>query len=193
MKPEPEETTHFTAQVRLTKKVAEEIAVKEFPKANGSSFKAADIYRIYFHGPAYQVLGRAWRKGNCIVGELAKDLPVNHNPSAQPTLLAPRLIELCFQTAGLWEISNESRMGLPLYVSQLNWRRAPESAKGQLYSVVTAHPDQGSFDAEVVDEAGTLYLKVSGYKTVALPETVDRELLKALQSNENTRAAAAAN
>ena len=190
-KPEPEVTTHFTAQVRLKKQVPVEVTAKEFPKANGSTFKAVDIYRIYFHGPAYQVLGRAWRDGNCIVGELAHDLPENHNPSGLPTLLAPRLIELCFQTAGLWEISNESRMGLPQYVSQVSWLRAPESAKSQLHAVVTPHPGQASFDAEVVDAEGNLYLQVSGYKTVALPESINSELLKALRPHEQSRAAAA--
>ena len=185
-KPEPEETIHFTASVRLTRLVAEQVAGKGFPKANGSAFKASDIYRIYFHGPAYRVLNRAWQEGNCIVGELAKDLPSNHHPSGALTLLAPRLIELCFQTAGLWEINSESRMGLPRHVSRVCWRRAPELANGPLFAVVTPHPERGSFDAEVMDGAGNLYLQVSGYQTVALPESVNGELLNALRSHEHT-------
>ena len=32
------------------------------------------------------------------------DLPGNHMPADRPTLMSPRLIELCFQTAGLWEM-----------------------------------------------------------------------------------------
>ena len=153
-----------------------------FPKPNGLTFKAADIYRIYFHGPAYRVLGRAWQDGNCIVGELAKDLPNHHQPSGLQTLLAPRLIELCFQTAGLWEIAQESRMGLPQHVRRVCWLKAPESAKGQLYAVVTPHPEQASFDAEVVDASGNLYLQVSGYASSGckLPDSIDSKLLTAL-------------
>ena len=51
------------------------------------------------------MLGRAWREGVRIVGQMAKGLPDQHQPPDLPTLVAPRLIELCFQTAGLWEIA----------------------------------------------------------------------------------------
>jgi acyl transferase domain-containing protein/NAD(P)-dependent dehydrogenase (short-subunit alcohol dehydrogenase family)/acyl carrier protein len=186
----PEETVHFTASVRLTKQAVEELATKRFPAANGSSFKAADIYRIYFHGPAYRVLNRAWQDGNCIVGELAKDLPIHHQPSGSPVLLAPRLIELCFQTAGLWEIDKESRMGLPRHVGRVCWRRNPELASGSLYAVVTPHPEHASFDAAVVDAKGTLYLEVCGYTTVALPDSIDGDLLTALRAHEHSLTAA---
>jgi hypothetical protein len=193
-KPEPEETIHFTALVRLTQQAANEVSAKKFPAANGSTFKAADIYRIYFHGPAYQVLNRAWREGNCIVGELANPLPANHQPSEQSTLLEPRLIELCFQTAGLFEITMEGRMGLPQHISRVcMWPTAEPAlqfAPGPLYAVVTRHPDQGTFDAEVVDAAGKVYLQVAGYRTVALPEGVSHELLTALLANQHNLVAA---
>ena len=96
--------------------------------------------------------------------------------------MAPRLIELCFQTAGLWEMSEQNRMGLPLYVHQVRVWRAPELAEGQFYAVVTPHPEEQSFDAEVVDAKGNCYVQLSGYKTVALPNSVDAEPLKALQA-----------
>ena len=38
-KPEPEETTHFTASVRLTSHAADAVTAKGFPKANGSSLQ----------------------------------------------------------------------------------------------------------------------------------------------------------
>ena len=60
---------------------------------------------MYFHGPAYQVLKRAWWDENGAVGEMAAGLPDNHHPSDQPLAMAPRLVELCFQTAGLWEMA----------------------------------------------------------------------------------------
>ena len=91
---------------------------------------AAQIYRIYFHGPAYQVLERAWWDGTRIIGEMAADLPANHEPPEQPTLMAPRLIELCFQTAGIWEMGTTSRMGLPMHINTCASSREPQLAAG---------------------------------------------------------------
>ena len=48
--------------------------------------------------------------------------------------------------------------------------------------MVTPDPDRGSFDAEVVDAKGNRYLHLSGYRTVAVPNAVDAEPLKALQA-----------
>ena len=44
---------------------------------------------------------------------LAADLPANHSPAEQPLVMAPRLLELCFQTAGVWELGTQGRMALP--------------------------------------------------------------------------------
>ena len=193
---EPQVTTHFTARVRLTKQPQPAaVAAPPLDTPAGSTMEAADIYRVYFHGPAYQVLERAWRDGNRIVGLMAKNLPSNHHPPERPTLAAPRLIELCFQTAGLWEMSVQGRMGLPQHVHQVClWplgvrrpaearpRMASHDIRGRLYAVVTPDPDHGSFDAEVVDTTGKQYVRLSGYRTVALPSSVDAEPLKALRA-----------
>jgi len=53
---------------------------------------------------------------------------------------------------------------------------------GRLYAVVTADPGQNSFAAEVLDEAGTRYVRMSGYRTVALPTKVEAALLKAMKA-----------
>ena len=117
-----------------------------------------------------------------MVGMMSASLPANHHPSDLPILMAPRLIELCFQTAGLWEMSAQGRMGLPLHIDQVSILQNPELAQGALYAVVTPAPDEARFDAEVVDAAGAQYVKLTGYRTVALPNIVDLEPLKALQA-----------
>ena len=180
--PEPQITTHFTARVRLTQQVSETPTVRIPAAANGSSIKTADIYRVYFHGPAYQVVEGAWRDGDRMVGQMAAGLPSNHEPPALQTVMGPRLIELCFQTAGLWQMSEQGVMGLPLYVRQVRVWRVPERSDIRFYAVVTPHPDQESFDAEVVDANGNGYIQLISYKTVALPNSVDAEPLKALQA-----------
>ena len=157
----------------------------------GHLIEAADIYRLYFHGPAYQVLERAWWDGNRMVGLMAKGLPNNHHPSELPVLMAPRLIELCFQTAGVWEMGVQSRMGLPQHIDRVSLLRSPDRAEGALYAVVTPNRDQGSFDAEVVDGGGNRYVQLSGYRTVSVPNSIDAEHLKALQTAMSLEAVAA--
>ena len=73
--PEPQVTTHFSARVRLTKQAPETLTGPAPGGPSASVIEAAEIYRIYFHGPAYQVLGRAWREGDQIIGQSPKTCP----------------------------------------------------------------------------------------------------------------------
>ena len=61
----PRVTTHFTGRVRLTAAAA--AAEGEHGAAPGSRTTPAvshdDIYRVFFHGPAYQVVDEAWHCG----------------------------------------------------------------------------------------------------------------------------------
>jgi len=179
---EPQPTTHFTGRVRLAKQLAPAPAGKVWTTPNGSVIEAADIYRLYFHGPAYQVVEKAWWDGNQIIGLMARDLPPNHHPHELPTIAAPRLIELCFQTAGVWELGMRGRMGLPQRVREVSWFRSPDLAEGRLHAVVTPDAAQGSFDAEVLDTKGNCYLHLRGYRTVAVSDGVDTEHLRILQT-----------
>ncbi|HUO15262.1 MAG TPA: SDR family oxidoreductase [Verrucomicrobiae bacterium] len=179
---EPQVTTHFSARVRLTKQLPNVVAMPLPGSPGGHTVEAANIYRLYFHGPAYQVVERTWWDGKRITGLMAKGLPANHLPSERPTVMAPRLIELCFQTAGVWEMGVQGRMGLPQHLDYLSLLLTPESAEIRFYAVVTPDRGRGSFDAEVVDEKGNCYLQLSGYRTVAISDAMDAERLKALQA-----------
>ena len=187
---ESQRTLHFTGRVQLSKEPVQKPA-RAFIAPSGSSVDASDIYRIYFHGPAYQVLEKAWWDGRQIVGLLAKDLPPNHDPSELPTITAPRLIELCFQAAGVWELGVQGRMGLPQQVRQISFFRSPELAEGRLYAVVTPNVVQKSFAAEILDDKGNCYLSLEEYQTVALPDFVDLERLRSLQAILSGEAVAA--
>ena len=179
---DPQVTTHFTGQVRLTREANKAISVPTLGAPQGHIIDAADIYRLYFHGPAYQVVERAWWDGHRVVGLLANNLPVNHVPSELPALMAPRLIELCFQTAGLWEMGTQGRMGLPQHVDRISLFGVPESADTRFYAVITPDPGHNSFDAEVTDSKGNCYMRLNGYRTIALPSAIPTEKLKALQA-----------
>jgi hypothetical protein len=179
---EPEITTHFTARVRLAADPSQPEKHKSLiDSANGNRVEAADIYRLYFHGPAYQVVESSWRRGEEVIGRFASNLPANHEPVSAPTLVSPRLIELCFQTAGMWELATQSRMGLPYRVDRITILRSSEPADARLHSLVTPQ-DNGGFDARVVDDQGDVWLSLRGYRTMALPEPVDDSLLAPLRA-----------
>jgi acyl transferase domain-containing protein/NAD(P)-dependent dehydrogenase (short-subunit alcohol dehydrogenase family) len=179
---ESQYTTHFTGRVLLNKQ--KPVTPGATPvKPEGNQIDATQIYQLYFHGPAYQVIEKAWWNGKKIVGLMSDKLPSSHHPAELATVTAPRLIELCFQTAGIWEMGVDSRMGLPLHVDSLTI--APgisESASRPVYAVVTRKAGQNSFDAEVIDASGNRLLRLIGYHTIALPDSIDAHKLKALQT-----------
>ena len=86
------------------------------------------------------------------------------------SVVAPRLVELAFQTAGVFELGTAGRMGLPLRVERVRPVRPLEAGSGRLHAVVTPSASgDGSFDARVVDANGNVHLVVEGYRTVELP------------------------
>jgi hypothetical protein len=129
------------------------------------------------------VVQKAWWDGKQMVGLMADKLSSNHCPPELVTSAAPRVIELCFQTAGIWEMGLDSRMGLPLHIDRLTLSpKITELAASPLYAVVTRKPDQSSFDAEIVDANGNRYVRFTGYHTISVPDSIDSQKLKALQA-----------
>jgi len=180
-KSEPEITTHFTSSVRMVPALAAGDGRDRVPPpGKGKKISAADIYRIYFHGPAYQVVDSAWKSGDEIVGQLAAPLPANHEPADLPLLAAPRLVELCFQTAGLAELAQEARMGLPSGVGRIELLRDPGEAGSRIFAAVSRRPG-GGFDGRVVDENGDVILRFENYRTMQVPDAVDPTLMKPLK------------
>ena len=132
----PQRTVHFTGSVRLSARVPAPAGSRrrQLAKTREPAVIApSDVYRLYFHGPAYQVVGEAWQHDGAAVGRLAEHLPADQVPASAPTLLGPRLEELCFQVAGLWEAGREGRLALPAHVDRL-------SVLGDGWRPVTATP-----------------------------------------------------
>ena len=175
---EPQVTTHFTARVRLAKQQPEGVIAPVLGALAGSTLEAGDIYRVFFHGPAYQVMGRAWLEEHRIIGQMAKGLPSHHHPPERPLAMEPRVIELCFQTAALWEAAKQGRIGLPERIQRVSVWSPPDLTDGQLYAVGIPDPENGTFETEVVDAAGNRYLHLSGYSMVAHPDAVELGPLK---------------
>jgi len=169
----PQDKLHFTAGVRLAKEQERPSIDFTPPSVESLPIPAEAIYRVYFHGPAYQVLERAGVDGETAIGLMAADLPPNTDPVDAASIMAPRLIELCFQTAGVWDIQTTGTMALPLGLASVTAYRQPADAGDRrLYALVTT-PDGGErFDARVVDANGEVYIDLKGYRTVDLPGSV---------------------
>jgi NAD(P)-dependent dehydrogenase (short-subunit alcohol dehydrogenase family) len=178
-----QETVHFTGRVRLTPDAPAAPAASDGEPSGASDRPVVEhdaVYRVYFHGPAYQVLERAWLSNGTVLGELARDLPPDHEPPGQPMEMAPRLIELCFQTAGVYELGTEGRLGLPTHVDRIT--RYPGEDAGPVWAVV--HPRDGGdgVDAEVVDGSGRVRVRLEGYRTIELPGATEEEVLQPMRA-----------
>ncbi|MCB9283736.1 MAG: SDR family NAD(P)-dependent oxidoreductase [Lewinellaceae bacterium] len=179
-KEEEEVTDHFYGKVRLTKRPeGEPVSLDIKPKAKKDGVAAAHIYELYFHGPAYQVLESAWTEGDRLVALMAKDLPANHIPESASLLALPRHIETCFQAAGLIEMGQHERMGLPAAVGRVRFYGTP-NAKARLFAVVDKRDE--AYDISIVDKNGVVFLSAESYKTSALPGNVDAEKNAALKA-----------
>jgi hypothetical protein len=162
---------HFAADVILTKEKPALPAI-DFAPPNDKQLPstAEQIYKLFFHGPAYQVLERVGVEGNKAIGLMALNLPPNTNPQDARSLTAPRLVELCFQTAAQWSIEAKDAMAFPLGFGQVCAYRQPEEAGEQrLYAVVETEDDGETFEAKVLDESGNVFVALACYRTVSRP------------------------
>jgi malonyl CoA-acyl carrier protein transacylase len=175
---------HFSGKVHLKPHQAEPQDVSAaIPVWNGSyTVQAADIYQLYFHGPAFQVLEGVQRSGENVLGKLNKSLPPFTN-EGHGLLSTPTLVELCFQTAGIWEIGKTGVMALPRSIQCLTLYRRNVNGAAIYAEVKPYHSGNGElhFDARVVDSKGRLYLELKEYTTTPLPVSVQPDLLAPLQ------------
>jgi NAD(P)-dependent dehydrogenase (short-subunit alcohol dehydrogenase family) len=180
---EPQVTVHFTGRVRLAED-APKPATMEVPAVAEAGVTAGDIYEVYFHGPAYQVIDLAWSHGPAAVGRMAEGLPDNHRPAELPLVMNPRLVELCFQTAVLSQLGREAQMGLPMGAGRVAvWH--PDAVSGRLMAVSETEAE-GWYRVRVVDEAGTVVVELDGYETVQVPSQATPEQLAPLRAVMDT-------
>jgi hypothetical protein len=164
-------TTHFTGSVRLTAEPPAHERDETRTKRPDLAVAHDDIYRVYFHGPAYQVLDEGWQYDGGAVGRFAADLPPGHVPETDPTVTEPRLAELCFQTAGLWETGTTGQMSLPAHADLIVTLGRPQPG-APLFAVV--HPvSDGAFNCRVVDASGDVLVRMDGYRTVQVGPLAD--------------------
>jgi NAD(P)-dependent dehydrogenase (short-subunit alcohol dehydrogenase family) len=176
---------HFSGQVYLVPANLPHVKTEgKAPHWNGAyTLLAKDIYKLYFHGPAFQVLEGVQRNGNTVLGKLNRQIPPL-SQQEKSMISVPILVELCLQTAGVWDIGKAGTLSLPksigalrLYESKVNG--LPIYAEVQ---PVTASDGQQYFDARVVDSKGQVYLEIEKYRTSPLPYSVEQELLTPVET-----------
>ena len=164
----PQRTVHFTGRVRLGTDAPSASTPEPIGDPSGPALDAERVYSFYFHGPAYQVVESGWRAGDVSVASLADPLPANHVPDDRPLTTAPRLVELCFQTAGLWQAGREDQLALPMRVGSARVVGDPSTAPTPLQAHARQTAD-GVFECVVVDADGNAVVQLDGYRTIALP------------------------
>jgi hypothetical protein len=162
---------HFRAGIRLAK-ADKEYPTAEFdpPHVESLPTTAEEIYQEFFHGPAYQVLERIRVEDNTAIALMAQGLPANYATENGRSLMDPRLVELCFQATAQWCIDAKNSMALPMGFGELKVYREAADATGQrLYALIETRDDGQTFDADVIDESGAVYVSLRTYRTVSRP------------------------
>ena len=71
-----ERMLHFSGKVYLSQKPLKPEISRQIPVwGEEVTVCAEDIYKLYFHGPSFQVLDCVQRSGDLVLGRLAKNLP----------------------------------------------------------------------------------------------------------------------
>jgi NAD(P)-dependent dehydrogenase (short-subunit alcohol dehydrogenase family) len=176
----PQQTVHARGRVRLATTPLDPEKASKPPTSSKNALSPDDVYSVYFHGPAYQVMQSVWRaKGEGAVSRFAEDLPANHVPSDAPVLIGPRLAEICFQTAGMWEMGQEGKFALPDEVGSLRVFGTPTE---RTPLVCTARPTEDGFDCLVQRTDGTVVVHMTGYRTVVTPQPLPDEQASAIRA-----------
>lgn len=176
-----EHFVHFTGDVYLVEGLrdAEEIVRKpRWRKKN--NVEKAQIYKLYFHGPAFQVLEGAQSAKGSLTGKFSTEL---QGSVQSESTTEPMLVELCFQTAGLFQAGATGEMGLPSSIGSLKLYGHPDRST-DIFAEVKPHwhDDKLHFDMQVKDARGRLLLEMEDYQTIALPYLPGKELVEPMEA-----------
>jgi NAD(P)-dependent dehydrogenase (short-subunit alcohol dehydrogenase family) len=172
---------HFKAIVRLSEKPLGKPKTKKAklsPSKGDKVLESDAIYKVYFHGPAYQVIEKGWKMKDDLVGLYSNNLPPNHNPEEMNLNTLPRLLELGFQTAGIMQMGKQNQMGLPSRIDHLRIYENEEKGK-KLYAVVRQTGED--YDISVVNDKGETILELQGYGTAVFMTDMDEKMVAPLK------------
>ena len=152
----------------------------KIPELNGrAEVGAKDIYQLYFHGPAFQVLQGVQQDGEFTLGRCQFG-PLEEVDRLLNAVSQPLLVESCFQTAGVWEIGHDGRFSLPQSIGKLSLYPISMNGHAVYTCVRPRNTDNGrvTFDAWVVDEQGQIYMEMQNYQTSPLMAELEDKSVK---------------
>lgn len=165
--------THFVAdafigeRLEVNRQAPARLEMPRDPKLTRS-----DIYSRYFHGPRFQVLADVSRMGEDGVEVEPRLERPTWTASADHSdfMTRPYLREAGFQAAGLWEMAELGRMGLPSGIDTLHIGTPIPADKRVLISVRRrAFGESGAcFDVWLHDGMGRVFEVMRGYRTATL-------------------------
>lgn len=163
---EGDEEVYFTAEISFGAFDAPPAFV---PNRSDKVVSGEEVYRLYFHGPSFRVVESAWLEGEVMFAKMNRTLPAVFCKGVPVAM--PRAIELCLQTAGLYEIAISGRMRIPERIGGIVLYEQTDEYSAEL--TAAARPGQNGMDITLFDNAGTVHMEVSDYLTADFPVPVD--------------------
>lgn len=177
---------HFTGRVILREGKVERKGKQALPeKASNQQLTSDEIYRLLFHGPSFQILSSANASEDGVVASLNLDL-LRNLTKENSSMIAPMLIESCFQTVGLYEAGLTGRIALPASVGTVTIHNQT-IGKDPLFSEILADTagTETSYSGRVIDTHGNLYIEIDDYRTVAQAAVAEEAVLLPIRNMVN--------
>ena len=128
-----------------------------------------EIYKKYFHGPSFQVLGGILRVNEKESLAVYNTTPKPQWPAPKALLANPMLIEAAFQCCGFQDMSVANKMTLPDGIKEVAvFKRDVPPQTLYLYGVNKGLTADGKtlHDAYVFDEQGNVWVEFHGYQAI---------------------------
>jgi malonyl CoA-acyl carrier protein transacylase len=172
--------THFVADAFIGERLeVNRVLPDRLEMPRDPRLTRSDIYSRYFHGPRFQVIGDVSRMGEdgVEIEPLTERPEWVGNMSHDEFMTVPYLREAGFQAAGLWEMAELGRMGLPAGIDTLHLGEPIPADVPVLISVRRrAFGESGaSFDVWLHDGMGRIFEVMRGYRTATLRTLSTRE------------------
>lgn len=138
---------------------------QQAPPLPDDSVTGPQVYGCFFHGPAFQVVNRAWVADTSLLGQMTHPLPPLRTDSPHLPILPITEIEFCLQCSGLLDAALHQRMAVPISIGAV-----------ELYSPATwdgiwavAKFNGSGCDIRAYNADGQPVLAVLNYQTKPMP------------------------